>query len=316
MSASLWYYVDRQQERQGPVAAEMIREAYRSKQLDGDSLVWREGMSQWMPLRQFELEFDLEDEPASLAMPPPVSAEAAQAEPQWTSDPLPHASPYAPPTASVASVGTAGGFDPDATDIVYAGFWRRYLALFVDSLLVSMAYYAVYIVLLFALGLGTSLMAGNSDAAMQGQMMLFGLLSTASYVVISGLYFVLQESSSAQATLGKRLLGIKVTDSEGNRLSRLHALGRWASHLVSYATLYIGYLMAAFTERKRGLHDMVAGTLVVDQWAYTDRPELQKRELGGCLVAAIVGLLALAAAGVAVVVFAFIALADGLGGFH
>jgi len=308
MSASLWYYVDRQQERQGPVAAETIREAYRSKAIDGDSLVWREGMSQWMPLRQFELEFDLEDEPASLLMPPPaVAIDAVQ------TGPAVHASPYAPPTADVDA---ASGFNPDATDIVYAGFWRRYLAFFVDGLLVGIAYYTVYIALIFALGLSSSLMGGSSDAALRGQMMLFGLLSTASYVVISGLYYVLQESSAAQATLGKRLLGIKVTDNQGNRLSRMHALGRWASHLVSYATFYIGYLMAGFTERKRGLHDMVAGTLVVDQWAYTDRPELQKRELGGCLVAAIVGLFVLALTVTGLMIFAVMALADGFGGFH
>jgi uncharacterized RDD family membrane protein YckC len=307
MSASLWYYVDRQQERQGPVAAETIRDAYRSKQIDGDSLVWREGMSQWMPLRQFELEFDLEDEPASLAMPPPVAEVAADA-----ATPV-YASPYAPPTAAVE---VAGGFNPDTTDIVYAGFWRRFLAYCVDGFLVSMAYYAVYIVLIFALGLGSAFMGGSSDVALQGQMLLFGVLSSASYLVISALYFVLQESSTAQATLGKRLLGIKVTDNEGNRLSRAHALGRWASHLVSYATFYIGYVMAGFTERKRGLHDMVAGTLVVDQWAYTDRPELQKRELGGCLVAAIVGMFVLVLTITGLMIFAVMALADGFGGFH
>jgi len=276
MSASLWYYVDRQQERQGPVAAETIREAYRSKHIDGDSLVWREGMSQWMPLRQFELEFDLEDEPASLAMPPAASVTATETAPPVSPDATaytsPQASPYAPPSATVS----ASGFDPDATDIVYAGFWRRYLAVFVDGILVAIAYYAVYIALIFALGLGSALTGGSSDAALRGQMMLFGLLSSASYVLISGLYYVLQESSSAQATLGKRLLGIKVTDNEGNRLTRLHALGRWASHLVSYATFYIGYLMAAFTERKRGLHDMVPGNLDGDQWAYTGPPGLAR----------------------------------------
>jgi len=92
MSTSVWYYVDRQQQRQGPVAAETIREAYRTRQLDGESLVWREGMSQWQPLRQFELEFDLEDEPASLLMPPPMAEATAVPD-----------SPYAPPMAPVTS---------------------------------------------------------------------------------------------------------------------------------------------------------------------------------------------------------------------
>jgi type IV pilus assembly protein PilA len=46
--------------------------------------------------------------------------------------------------------------------------------------------------------------------------------------------------------------------------------------------------MAGFTERKRALHDMAAGALVVDRWAWTDHPELQKRELGGCLIPIII----------------------------
>ena len=58
-----------------------------------------------------------------------------------------------------------------------------------------------------------------------------------------------------------------------------------ATASLSYLTLYIGFLMAAFTERKQALHDMVAGTLVVDRWAYTEHPELQRRGLGGCVIA-------------------------------
>ena len=69
-------------------------------------------------------------------------------------------------------------------------------------------------------------------------------------------------SSSYQATLGKMIFGMKVTDLSGNRLSFAHATGRHFAKWISSLTLCIGYIMVGFTERKQGLHDMIAGTLV------------------------------------------------------
>jgi hypothetical protein len=53
---------------------------------------------------------------------------------------------------------------------------------------------------------------------------------------------------------------------------------------LSYMSFYIGFLMAGLTERKQGLHDLIAGTLVVDRWAFTSFPERQQRGLSGCLI--------------------------------
>ncbi|MDA2913784.1 RDD family protein [Acidobacteriia bacterium AH_259_A11_L15] len=77
------------------------------------------------------------------------------------------------------------------------------------------------------------------------------------------LYFAFMESSSWQATLGKKALSLMVTDSDGNRLSFGRALGRNLAKIVSSLTLLIGYLMAGFTQKKQALHDMIAGCLVV-----------------------------------------------------
>src|SRR5690606_39624084 len=133
----------------------------------------------------------------------------------------------------------------------------------------------------------------------------FGIIAL--YYASIGLYFSLMESSRHQATLGKMALGIKVVDAHGRRLSFIHALGRWFAAALSYLTLYIGFLMAAFTDRKRALHDMAAGTLVVDRWAFTGHPERQRRELGGCLLA-IVAAVALFLAVMVAAILAAIAL--------
>jgi uncharacterized RDD family membrane protein YckC len=62
-------------------------------------------------------------------------------------------------------------------------------------------------------------------------------------------------------------VGIKVTDLAGNRISFLRALGRYVAKIVSFAILLIGFLMVGWTEKKQGLHDMIAGTLVVKKGA-------------------------------------------------
>lgn len=167
--------------------------------------------------------------------------------------------------------------DQPATDVVYAGFWRRFGAYIVDNLILSVAFYALVIPIVILAALGGYPVGEDDDAVPLDVLTLVLFLL---YCVGAALYYSLQESSSYQATLGKRAVGIKVTDAEGNRLSRGQAFGRWFAALLSYITLYIGFLLAAFTRRKQALHDMVAETLVVDRWAYTDMPERQQRHIG------------------------------------
>ena len=184
---------------------------------------------------------------------------------------------YAPPSAVVEDVGD--GFR-SGDEVVYAGFWRRTAALFIDSMLVGVAYYAIVIVGMLVIGIGGMGGLENIDSLGGGAIGGFLAVIYLAYPLVSGLYYIGMESSGTQATLGKMAVGIKVTDADGRRLGRGQALGRWVSHLLCYVTLYIGYLMAAFTDRKRGLHDMVASTLVVDRWAYTNDPGRQQKGLG------------------------------------
>ena len=91
-----------------------------------------------------------------------------------------------------------------------------------------------------------------------------GAVAAYTITTIGGiLYFVLMESSAKQATLGKMALGLVVVDVDGNRISFLRALGRYFAKILSGIILLIGYIMVGFTERKQGLHDMIASTLVV-----------------------------------------------------
>jgi uncharacterized RDD family membrane protein YckC len=81
-------------------------------------------------------------------------------------------------------------------------------------------------------------------------------------VVLDWLYSALLESSSRQATVGKMALGLIVTDMEGQRISFGRATARAFAKYISCFALFIGFIMVAFTEKKQGLHDLIAGTLV------------------------------------------------------
>jgi uncharacterized RDD family membrane protein YckC len=86
------------------------------------------------------------------------------------------------------------------------------------------------------------------------------------------LYFAFMESSRWQATLGKRALGIVVVDREGRRLSFLRATARYFASLISYASLFAGFIMGAFTKNGQTLHDMIADTRVVYGRTQSGRP--------------------------------------------
>lgn len=177
--------------------------------------------------------------------------------------------------------------DPQGGEIVHAGFLRRWAALFLDQLILTGALYFLMFVAMLAAGAGAGFDFGNGDEPppwlIAGYVAAIGL-----YYVAAGLYYSLLESSASQATIGKMALGIKVTDEHGQRLTWPHAIGRWFAAGLSYLTFYIGFFAAAFTERKQALHDLVAKTLVVDKWAFTDTPERQQRGLSGCLIAFLV----------------------------
>ena len=134
----------------------------------------------------------------------------------------------------------------------YAGFWQRFAAVFLDGIVISL----VYVPIAFVAGLLWGLLNLGSATA------LMYIIYPLSFIG-SAAYYVLMESGESGATYGKRWVKIKVLDVEGNRVSKGRALARWVAHLLSYITLYIGFLIQPFTAKKQALHDMVAGTVLV-----------------------------------------------------
>jgi uncharacterized RDD family membrane protein YckC/predicted RNA-binding Zn-ribbon protein involved in translation (DUF1610 family) len=127
--------------------------------------------------------------------------------------------------------------------VQHAGFWRRALAILIDTILINVV---------------TGNFVWTSDMEIGDSHGLFSL-------AVAWLYFALLESSTKQATLGKMVIGIVVTDERFHRISFARASGRFFGKFVSLLIIGIGFIMAAFTQRKQALHDMLADTLVVQK---------------------------------------------------
>ena len=122
--------------------------------------------------------------------------------------------------------------------VAYAGFWIRFLAYIIDGFILAVPNIIIQVlvkdavpVFMFQLGLGALYAIG--------------------FWVMEG------------ATPGKMALGLKVTTVEGQPVEFGTAALRYFGYFVSFITLLIGFIMIGFSEQKRGLHDQIAGTIVV-----------------------------------------------------
>jgi uncharacterized RDD family membrane protein YckC len=152
-----------------------------------------------------------------------------------------------------------------ARPVAYAGFWLRFVALIIDQLLL---YFVVMILLLpFAasVGMGMRGMATGRPPDLQALLPMIHVMFRLALlrIIVHWLYYSLLESSAWQGTLGKKALGLEVTDLDGSRISFGRATGRFFAKFISWIILGIGFIMAGFTEKKQALHDMMAGTLVI-----------------------------------------------------
>ncbi|MEO6883531.1 MAG: RDD family protein [Bacteroidia bacterium] len=159
------------------------------------------------------------------------------------------------------------------TPPAYAGFWLRFVAFILDALILGAAKWIILAPLLALFGISTIAAGLEHPSASPESMLSFSKLlalitvaaiySAIILCVLYWLYYALMESSSKQATVGKMALGLKVTGLNGERISFGKASGRFFAKYISGLILFIGYMMAGFTEKKQALHDIVSDCLVV-----------------------------------------------------
>jgi uncharacterized RDD family membrane protein YckC len=238
-------WIGRDGERHGPYKEEDIRQWLRSGQVSPTDLAWYEGLADWQPL--------------SVLFPDALAATAPTANPAEATaiPPL--------PTLTAASLED------------YAGFWQRtgawildYLILLVPSSLVAMNMGAMAAVE----RLMTQMQAGITPAAITEYIQAVRPVGLV-VIVIGFLYYALFECSKWQATPGKMALRLRVTREDGSRIGIGRSMGRNAIRLANaiiWVIPFIFYIAVAWTRRKQGLHDMLAGTLVLNGRASEFKP--------------------------------------------
>jgi uncharacterized RDD family membrane protein YckC len=251
-----WYYADNN-ERRGPIEDAAFQTLVASGTIKPDTLVWREGLTDWVPYSQA----GSASAPLSMANPGPAAIA----------------------TTATAGVGTGAaacsqcGRLFSADDMVtyegryicaeckplffqkikegalvvgernYAGFWIRFGAKFIDGIILNI------VTRLFGMIIGVGEKANEVGPALI--FMAVAIAIEASY----NIYFI----GKYGATPGKMACKLEVIRSDGAPLTYGRATGRYFADYLSKLTLFIGYIMAAFDEEKRALHDRICDTRVV-----------------------------------------------------
>jgi uncharacterized RDD family membrane protein YckC len=156
----------------------------------------------------------------------------------------------------------------------YGSFIKRWFAHIVDVILASIAAGLItipFILIYFGEGLINILRDPefweNFDISrhqVTPEEQLIVIAGIAAYTIFYWLYFAVFESSPRQATPGKMMVGLFVTDEQGRRIGFARALGRTLGKVLSQMFCWLGYILALFTARKQALHDLIASTLVLE----------------------------------------------------
>lgn len=229
-------WIGRDGERHGPYTEVEVRQWLRSGQVSASDLGWHEGLADWQPLSAL---FPEELTPSS-TYPPPI-------------------------TPVQSSPATTASLDDNA------GFWKRVAAYFIDSVMLYIPSALIEKMMGGDAAQATleqaQLSASDDAQAMLAALSQYYTTMMPAFLIITAiiwLYFAICESSAWQATVGKLALRIRVTDMQGERISFLRAFGRYPAKYLSALILGVGFLMVGWTQRKQGLHDLIANTLVLN----------------------------------------------------
>lgn len=232
------WFVGRGGQKAGPYTTEQLQQLAAACQLVESDLLWKQGLETWVPVSQ--VTGLLPATPGGTL--PPLDLESRAGGPgEWN--------PYQASTIPIGS-DTAG-----STTMVYADFLPRVAAYLIDTVVITVA---AWVLQAGATAFG-AVTLGDREAGMAVGSLLGSLMSFLGSLA----YYVAFESSERQGTYGKQLLGIKVTDMEGRRISAGRAVGRYFAKIITGLTCGIGMLLPLFTDRRQTLHDMICGCLAL-----------------------------------------------------
>ena len=150
--------------------------------------------------------------------------------------------------------------------LAYGSIGKRFLALLIDYAILYVVQAFIFIPALGLFGISLWTYSIDQTAVSAGTIAMAALsiaLANIVAILIGWFYFAGMESSLAGGTVGKRILGLKVTDTEGRRIDFWRATARYFCKILSTMFFCLGYIIAAFTPKKQALHDILSGCLVM-----------------------------------------------------
>lgn len=244
-----WYYV-KDNAQAGPVEQAALEALFRDGKINSNTLVWRAGLDTWLPYSQA-----LPGNPPAFAGAQATCAgcgktfeksEMSRRGDAWV-------------CAACGSTSLERPSDParPSQTLRYAGFWIRFLAKLIDGLIMTVLVALPLVAIMASAGLLESPPKEPTQIQTTYQFA-FEMI----YLIIAGVYSILFVGRYG-ATPGKMACKIKVVDPTGIAFGYGRATGRFFAEFLSGLICYLGYIMAAFDDEKRALHDRICKTRVV-----------------------------------------------------
>jgi uncharacterized RDD family membrane protein YckC len=242
-----WYYADAGKQV-GPISKADLDGLFYTGAITRETLVWTEGMAGWQSYGEAGAPGD--QSPVRALAPVEVCSECGQAFPAEDVIRYGNSAVCAECKPVFLQKLREGAAVP--AGLVYGGFWIRAAALLIDTMILWVVNFVLAILLLTLAG-----SPGEDDPQMILQIAIFMMQ------VLAGMVYEVWFLGGFGATPGKMACRLKVVTAEGERISYLLAFGRYLAKILSGLLLGIGYLLAAFDEEKRTLHDRICHTRVV-----------------------------------------------------
>jgi uncharacterized RDD family membrane protein YckC len=242
----IWYY-EKNGQQMGPLSEEEFQQLTRSGQIRVQTLVWRDGMADWLPYGEIHAAGTVaSDETVVCSVTGRIipKQDALLIADKWVS------AEYKNQALQSIKEGL-----PLSGDLRYASFWIRFFARFIDGIILLIVNTALTMTLV-AVAIGKNVEESDPEF-----MILQALMSLVGWVI--GMGYETWMVGRFDATLGKMVFGLKVVRPKGEKLTYMRAFGRYWGVLLSGLTLYIGFIIAAFDDEKRALHDRMCDTRVV-----------------------------------------------------
>jgi uncharacterized RDD family membrane protein YckC len=256
------WYVGSNGQQSGPFTLQQLRQKAASGELTKADLIWKEGLANWVSCASVKGLF-----PAATDLSPTTTPRTA---------PRPTAPPPRSPVVKEESPAVVEGFG--GTNITVSGtpgmagyspplaladFLPRVGAALLDGLFLGLIG-CIPNVLVIVLLIIAAANVDNPDAAQAAGVLANVCMSVIGFLV-AAIYYVTLDASAKQGTWGKQIVGLKVTDLEGRRITVGRAIGRFFARYLTICTCGIGFLLPLFTQKRQTLHDLICGCVVLNK---------------------------------------------------